>query len=37
VQYDIFVDGAVYGFAAGIGFAIAENMLYLSRLECDAR
>jgi len=31
-----FVDGAVYGFAAGIGFAIAENMLYLSRLDADA-
>jgi RsiW-degrading membrane proteinase PrsW (M82 family) len=28
-----FVDGAVYGFAAGIGFAIAENMLYLSRVD----
>src|SRR6266851_309115 len=26
-----FVDGAVYGFATGIGFAIVENMLYLSR------
>lgn len=30
-----FVDGAVYGFAAGIGFAIAENMLYLSRVNVD--
>jgi RsiW-degrading membrane proteinase PrsW (M82 family) len=30
-----FVDGAVYGFASGIGFAIAENMLYLSRLDLD--
>ena len=30
-----FVDGAVYGFAAGIGFAIAENMLYLSRVDID--
>ena len=28
-----FVDGAVYGFAAGVGFAIAENMLYLSRVD----
>jgi RsiW-degrading membrane proteinase PrsW (M82 family) len=28
-----FVDGAVYGFAAGIGFAIPENMLYLSRVD----
>jgi RsiW-degrading membrane proteinase PrsW (M82 family) len=30
-----FVDGAVYGFAAGTGFAIAENMLYLSRVDID--
>ena len=30
-----FVDGAVYGFAAGIGFAIAENMLYLSRVDME--
>jgi RsiW-degrading membrane proteinase PrsW (M82 family) len=30
-----FVDGAVYGFAAGIGFAIAENMLFLSRVDMD--
>src|SRR5438309_10935115 len=30
-----FVDGAVYGFAAGIGFAIAENMLYLSRVDVE--
>jgi len=30
-----FVDGAVYGFASGVGFAIAENMLYLSRLDLD--
>lgn len=30
-----FVDGAVYGFATGIGFAIAENMLYLSRVDAD--
>jgi len=30
-----FVDGAVYGFAAGVGFAIAENMLYLSRVDVD--
>jgi len=30
-----FVDGAVYGFAAGTGFAIAENMLYLSRVDLD--
>jgi RsiW-degrading membrane proteinase PrsW (M82 family) len=30
-----FVDGAIYGFAAGIGFAVAENMLYLSRVDVD--
>jgi RsiW-degrading membrane proteinase PrsW (M82 family) len=30
-----FVDGAVYGFASGIGFAIAENMLYLSRVDME--
>ena len=30
-----FVDGAVYGFATGVGFAIAENMLYLSRVDLD--
>jgi RsiW-degrading membrane proteinase PrsW (M82 family) len=30
-----FVDGAVYGFASGIGFAIAENMLYLSRVDFE--
>ena len=30
-----FVDGAVYGFASGIGFAIVENMLYLSRVDLD--
>jgi RsiW-degrading membrane proteinase PrsW (M82 family) len=30
-----FVDGAIYGFATGIGFAIVENMLYLSRVDLD--
>ena len=30
-----FVDGAIYGFASGIGFAIAENMLYLSRVDIE--
>lgn len=30
-----FVDGAVYGFASGIGFAIVENMLYLIRVDVD--
>lgn len=28
-----FVDGAIYGFAAGIGFTIAENLLYISRVD----
>jgi RsiW-degrading membrane proteinase PrsW (M82 family) len=28
-KFTYFVDGAVYGFAAGIGFAIVENFLYL--------
>lgn len=28
-----FVDGAIYGFAAGIAFSIIENILYLSRGE----
>src|SRR5262249_47494747 len=30
-----FIDGAVYGFAAGSGFAIEENMLYLSRVDVE--
>jgi RsiW-degrading membrane proteinase PrsW (M82 family) len=30
-----FVDGAIYGFASGIGFAIVENMLYLSRVDVN--
>ena len=34
-DYSYFVDGAIYGFAAGIGFAVAENMLYLSRVDVD--
>jgi len=29
-QFTYFVDGAVYGFAAGIGFSITENFLYMS-------
>ena len=29
-EFTYFVDGAIYGFAAGIGFSIAENFLYLS-------
>jgi RsiW-degrading membrane proteinase PrsW (M82 family) len=28
--FTYFVDGAVYGFAAGIGFSISENLLYMS-------
>ena len=34
-DYTHFVDGAIYGFAAGIGFAVAENMLYLSRVDVN--
>lgn len=30
-----FVDGAVYGFAAGIGFAVAENILYLNKFDTE--
>ncbi len=30
-QFTYFVDGAIYGFAAGIAFAVLENILYLSR------
>jgi protease PrsW len=29
-QFRYVVDGAVYGFAVGVGFAITENLLYLS-------
>ncbi|HEY75228.1 MAG TPA: PrsW family intramembrane metalloprotease [Thermoflexia bacterium] len=29
-EFTYFVDGAIYGFASGIGFSIAENFLYLS-------
>lgn len=32
-DYTYFVDGAIYGFAVGVGFAVAENMLYLSRVD----
>jgi RsiW-degrading membrane proteinase PrsW (M82 family) len=28
-EFTYFVDGAIYGFAAGIGFSITENFLYL--------
>jgi RsiW-degrading membrane proteinase PrsW (M82 family) len=30
-EFTYFVDGAIYGFAAGIGFSIIENFLYISR------
>jgi hypothetical protein len=30
-DHTYFVDAAIYGFAAGIGFAVSENMLYLAR------
>ncbi|MCP5087475.1 MAG: PrsW family intramembrane metalloprotease, partial [Rhodobacteraceae bacterium] len=30
-QFTYFVDGAIYGFAVGMGFAIIENALYLSK------
>ncbi len=34
-NHNFFVDGAIYGFASGVGFAVAENMLYLSRVGVD--
>lgn len=30
-DFTYFVDGAIYGFAAGIGFSILENLFYISR------
>jgi len=30
-EFTYFVDGAIYGFAAGIGFSVIENFLYISR------
>jgi RsiW-degrading membrane proteinase PrsW (M82 family) len=30
-EFTYFVDGAIYGFAAGIGFSIVENFLYISQ------
>ncbi|MEZ4862430.1 MAG: PrsW family intramembrane metalloprotease [Caldilineaceae bacterium] len=30
-EFTYFVDGAIYGFAAGIAFAVVENLLYLSQ------
>jgi len=34
-SFTYFVDGAIYGFAAGIAFAVLENLLYLSRAGAD--
>ena len=34
-DYTYMADGAIYGFAAGIGFAVSENMLYLSRVDVN--
>lgn len=31
-DFTYFVDGAIYGFAAGVAFAVVENLLYLSQL-----
>ncbi|MFN8491583.1 MAG: PrsW family glutamic-type intramembrane protease [Caldilineaceae bacterium] len=31
-DFTYFVDGAIYGFAAGIAFAVVENLLYLSQM-----
>ncbi len=32
-DFTYFVDGAIYGFAAGAGFAVLENLFYLSAIE----
>jgi RsiW-degrading membrane proteinase PrsW (M82 family) len=32
-DFTYFVDGAIYGFAAGIGFSILENFFYISQTE----
>ena len=34
-SFTYFVDGAIYGFAAGTAFAVRENLLYLSRAGAD--
>src|SRR5258708_23448598 len=34
-RFRYIVDGAVYGFAVGIGFAVSENFLYLSSLPAN--
>lgn len=35
-DFTYFVDGAIYGFAAGTGFAVLENMMYLSGAGANA-
>jgi hypothetical protein len=35
-NFTYFVDGAIYGFAVGIGFAVFENYFYLSQDEAQA-
>jgi RsiW-degrading membrane proteinase PrsW (M82 family) len=35
-DFTYFVDGAIYGFAAGTAFALLENILYLGRAGADA-
>ena len=35
-DFTYFVDGAIYGFAAGIAFAVVENILYLSQVPTTA-
>lgn len=32
-DFTYFVDGAIYGFGAGVAFAVVENLLYLSRVQ----
>ncbi|MBN1659525.1 MAG: PrsW family intramembrane metalloprotease [Anaerolineae bacterium] len=34
-DFTYFVDGAIYGFAAGIGFSILENFFYISQAGAD--
>ncbi|MBS0319427.1 MAG: PrsW family intramembrane metalloprotease [Proteobacteria bacterium] len=34
-DHTYFVDAAIYGFASGIGFAVSENLLYLSRVDVN--
>ena len=35
-EFTYFVDGAIYGFAAGVAFAVVENILYLSQVPTTA-